>query len=163
MKRMWMPKMRGGLAAWVLVGAFVALAASAAWAGIEPSPWRLRTAALNVVAQGLGAVDGRLQAVLAAPPVDGTVARLAVIALELRVQEGIVQAVLAVPPDGNAPPEFFTALGNVRAAAAGIADQAGRGWGTPPTDGRVLDALARVQGGAQDIVNTVDAYLALKH
>ena len=150
--------MRPALLAWLLVVVFVAGAVSTAAAGFDPTPWRLRTAVLNLVAQRLEAIDGRLQAVPSNPPDPWTVPRLNIIALQLQVQEGIVEAVLSTPPDPFTPPEFFEALANVGAGAAGIAEPAASGWDDPPEDPRVREALAGVQQGAQDIVNAVDAY-----
>lgn len=143
-------------------------------AGVDPEPFRWPAIRLNVIGFVLENIEARLDEILDRPPPDdnlpppddnrpGLVAlRLNIMAARLTNLNRRVEAVLGSPPDDIIPPDYFmAAVLRVGDAAQSIAVRAREGFsGPPPDDNRVLNALERVESAAQDIVTTVNEYLA---
>ena len=138
----------------------IAFITGAAYAGVEPTPFRTDSLRLENVSLSVVSVDTALENVLANDirPVL-TIATLKVLSKELEVLNDRVNAVLtrlAVVPDDQ---RLLEALADVRAIANDVMSKAQAGFAIPTNDQRLLNALHEVEMNAQGVINNVDSFL----
>ena len=123
--------------------------ATPALAGIEPQPWKPQINKLNAVANDLAQINGRLNDVLM---------RFGVVPSARHAQ---MTGVPTPVPAGVEPSPFRGAVGKLNAMSHQLGvlyDRVNRVTavlGSPPYDGRLLDALRNVRDEAQAIVTEI--------
>lgn len=141
--------------------------AMTAGAGTGPSPIQPEIDKLRAVENVLLAHFNHLDAVLLLPPDDQLpvpelVNQLDAIAFHMALQEvrvvTMVDSRLGVPPIDLLPATLMGVLTDVQTAASGILERVSAGFGMPPNDHRLIDALAGVEANALSLLNAINGY-----
>ena len=142
----------------------VILATGPAWAGIEPSPFQPEINQLRAQENSMLAHFGHLEWVLGFDPTpfQPVVNQLNTVAKQLAKRDakifGIVDPIVD-PSLGIPPSDIMPALEDLDILAGAIHQRALEGFGLPPNDQRVLDALATVEFNARELQLTIQDYL----
>lgn len=165
---------KGKLAPVVAVAiCFLFTLCTAAWAGVEPSPWKPEINKLNAVENGLHSINERVSRVLGNPPdqnaqspaVEGLVGRLSAMGNQLSLLDGmlisVMDEVLQTSPDGSVPEDMLPALDGIKAASQAVAGSVGKYLDSnTPAPATFINALTNVKDLSQTVADDAVRYLS---